>query len=112
MTVKCQICNTEYKHCPECDKAHSYKSVADNPTCYKIYIVLYELRTGIIDETKAKEELANIGVTKKTINNFKLIDAVRNRIETIVKEDVVEETIDSEEVEDTARIFKKIKKNK
>lgn len=112
MTVKCQICDTEYKHCPECDKTHSYKTVADNPTCYKIYIVLYELRTGIINQAKAKDEFAAIGITEKTLMNFKLIDAVRNRIAEIVKEDMIEEVIDSEEVKEIEMTYKKSKKNK
>lgn len=110
MTVKCQICNTEYKHCPECDKANSYRKVADNPTCYKIYMVLYELRTGIIDNARAKEELATIGVTTKTLRNFKLIDAVYDRIAEIVKEETVEVTVKSEEAEDEVKTFKKFKK--
>lgn len=98
MTAKCQICNAEYKHCPNCDKANSYKSVADTPVCYKIYLVLYELRENIIDKDKAKQELATIGVTEKTLRNFKLIDAVRNRIADIVKEEIIEKPIvESEE---------------
>lgn len=110
MTVKCQICNTEYKHCPECDKANSYRKVADTPVCYKIYMVLYELRTGIIDDAKAKEELATIGVTEKTLNNFKLIEAIRNRIAEIVKEEPVVITVESEEVEEEIKAFRKSKK--
>lgn len=107
MTVKCQICNTEYKHCPECDKANSYRKVADTPVCYKIYMVLYELRTGIIDNVKAKEEFAAIGVTEKTLRNFKLIEAVHNRIAEIVKEEPV---IIAVETEEEIKTFRKSKK--
>lgn len=89
MTFNCQICGNDYKHCPECERGHSYKNVVDNPTCYKIYLVLYELRESIIDKDKAKQELATIGVTQKTLSNFKLIDAVRNKIADIVKEEVM-----------------------
>ena len=96
MTIRCQICDTEYKHCPHCEKANSYKNVADTPVCYKIYLVLYELRENVIDKDKAKQELAMVGVTEKTLSNFKLISAVRNKIADIVKDEAVEIVAESE----------------
>lgn len=107
MTVKCQICNSEYKFCPDCDKINSYKKVVDNPTCYKIYMILYEFRENIIDKDKAKTEFATIRVTEKTLRNFKLIDAVHNRIAEIIREDIIE----SEEIENS-KAFKKSAKYK
>lgn len=118
MTVNCQICGASYKYCPECEKAHSYKRVVDEPTCYKIYMVIYEYRTNVIDKDKAKEEFATIGITNKTLPNFKMIDSVRNYVAEIIKEDEVDIEITEESTEEETvsweepKTYKKSKKNK
>lgn len=116
MTSNCQICGASYKYCPNCDRIDSYKKVVDEADCYKVYVVIYEYRTHVIDKDKAKEEFATIGITSKTLPNFRLIDSVRNYIADIVKEDevteIVEKTIEQEEKSDEEMTFKKSKKNK
>lgn len=114
MTANCQICGGAYKYCPDCDKIDSYKKVADAPDCYKIYLIIYEYRTHVIDKDKAKEEFARIGVTEKTLLKFKLTDSVRNYIADIVKDEIVEQAIESDnvELEEEISTYKKSKKNK
>lgn len=113
MTKKCQICGKDYKFCPECDRVDSYKKVVDDPVCYKIYMVIYQYRTNIIDIDKAKEEFSTIGVTAKTLSDFKLIDSVRNYVAEIVKEAEIEtETEDVEVMEEEPKAYRKSKKYK
>lgn len=114
MTANCQICGASYKYCPECGRIDSYKKVVDNSDCYKIYMVIYELRTNVIDKDKAKEEFATIGITETTLPNFKLIDSVRNHIADIIKEEVemADVVADIVEEEEEIKAFRKSKKNK
>lgn len=110
MTTKCQICGTEYKYCPECNKIDSYKKVADRPDCYKIYLIIYEYRTNVIDKSKAKEEFKTIGITEKTLSNFGMVDSVHDYVLEIIKEEKVSDNaIDVEEITSTKKNTKKDK---
>lgn len=116
MTKKCQICDASYKYCPDCEKIDAYRKVVDKPDCYKIYLIIYEYRTNIIDKSKAKSEFESMGLTSSTIDKFDMIPDVRNYVAEIVKEDEIEvsETFDTESELSTGeyKSNKKTKKNK
>lgn len=116
MTKKCQICDTSYKYCPDCERIDAYRKVVDTSDCYKIYLIIYEYRTNIIDKAKAKSEFESMGLNSSSIDKFNMIDDVRNYVADIVKEDEIEvsETFDTESEFSTEeyKSNKKTKKNK
>lgn len=115
MTANCQICGAKYKFCPECNRIDAYKKVVDAPDCYKVYLIIYEYRTHVIDKDKAKAEFTSVGITNNTLHKFNFLDSIRNYIADIIKEDVEIDNValdDIEVEEEENKAYRKSKKNK
>ena len=54
---QCQICGREYYACNKCEKLNSYKLVVDKPECYGIYLILLEIRQGVLTMAEANDKL-------------------------------------------------------
>ena len=70
----CIICDTEYLHCDSCadkNKLTPWRVVCDTPEHYQVYMVIRSLKSGVINEAEAKQQLSNIGVDKTVIKGFK-----------------------------------------
>lgn len=94
----CQICGTPYYACHNCEKVNSPRIVTDKNECYFYYIILTELRQGVISKDEAKRKLIGIGCNltslKRNAQNFLpevydvLVDILKSKsIETLTKEE-------------------------
>lgn len=93
----CTICGVEYNYCPTCEQLGGWKYYADNPECYKIFMVLYEIREKIISELEAKSILENMGINLSS--DFSLyIPSVAKEIRRILGENK-EQTLENSKLE-------------
>lgn len=83
----CQICGKGYYACDKCEKLNSYKIVVDTPACYGVYLVLTELRQGVIDQTEAQKKLKEQGLTLTVLKQSKTeyIPDVFNKLAEILR---------------------------
>lgn len=83
----CQICNTAYYACNNCDTYANWKSVVDTPNCYAVYCIIIALNKGIINEFEANKQLRDLGVNlqylKKNKSNYK--PTIYNKLEEILR---------------------------
>jgi hypothetical protein len=59
----CAICGKEYNYCPSCEQHKGYRYYADTPECFQVFLILQDIREGIINETEAVERFNHIGIT-------------------------------------------------
>ena len=87
----CQICGTPYYVCSHCNKINSWRTVADKPSCYQVYLILTGLNQNTMNEKEVVEQFGNIGINLTTIENYKteFVDSVYNRIYNILKNQTV-----------------------
>ena len=83
----CQICGTPYYVCSHCNKINNWRTVADKPNCYQVYLILTELNQNTINEKEVVEQFHNIGVNLTTLKKQKsnYVESVYNRIYNILK---------------------------
>lgn len=64
---KCTICGDEYDYCGHCKKRNSWKYYACTQQHYQIFIILREVREGIITEQEAGERLKSMHIKTKVL---------------------------------------------
>jgi hypothetical protein len=86
----CPICGNKYNHCVKCERIGSWRALACSHKCYQVYMVIAEIREGILTEKEAATELENIGVTDEYAKgNF--ITSVAEVVEHILTKKVATE---------------------
>lgn len=86
----CTICGKEYVYCPNCEKLGGYKYYADTPECYQIFMILSEIREGVITKAEAKTNFSYIGITSD-YDFSNLIPSVAEVVKDIVTDDSIED---------------------
>lgn len=82
--TECIICGKKYYVCGNCKETTeflSWRTIADNPTCYKIFMTLNEYLNKSIDKQEAKRQLTNTDLSK--LDTY--ADWVQFQIENITK---------------------------
>ena len=83
----CIICGKGYHACDSCDSVKSFtpwRALADTADHYKIYMVIKQYNSKMINKNEAKTMLSNIDLTG--MDSFK--DSVKSVLNEILKEDV------------------------
>src|SRR5574344_892401 len=87
----CTICGKEYAYCPTCERLGGWKYYTDTPECFQIFMILSEIREGVITKEEAKTNFGHIGITSD-YDYSNLIPAVADVVKDIVTDNVQEDT--------------------
>ena len=70
LNAHCWVCGKAYYKCTKCNSMGHWKTVADNPNCYQIYLVIDEYENKVIDAKAAAEMLAKCGVKEDNLGDI------------------------------------------
>ncbi len=64
---KCTICGEAYDYCGHCKSGNSWKYYACSQPHFQIFVILREVREGIITEKEAGERLKSMHIKTKIL---------------------------------------------
>lgn len=93
----CIVCGAGYHACDSCKETNGYRTVADTPEHYQLYLLVCDYRDGKINKEQMQIELKRVaGITKENYLTYKPIkDSVLNQFKNIFSEDIIEPISDS-----------------
>lgn len=96
---KCIVCQKAYKFCSNCSndehKDETWRNIFCSENCQRIYNILSMQGNGHIDDSKAKDMLSNLDLTR--IKEFR--DDFRKQIESIQKVQFEQPKVEEKKIE-------------
>lgn len=83
----CKVCGVPFYGCDNCYEFKTFephKTLCDTNQHYQVYLIISELRGGVMNSQEAKESLIHIGITVDEIKTF--VHAVQELLLPIMEE--------------------------